>query len=231
MKIGIKKASNYIMDKLTMDYAIRSSLARIIGHDIELSSFDRDNVISSLWRWISSPEDIHQTADTDELLDLLRERFGKDAVVETGTIGNGQNDYPTYAIELSNVRFHIAKLPNSYILSAAAPVSRATFQSCRPPRQAIGYMMAFDELMPEINKEIDKVTTQIATDKMVCNVSAATGKGIVDQLIEEGLDIPPIGCIRGTHNGRVVLYFSDSEEKINSPLDHLRARLTHRFSK
>ena len=56
------------MDKLTMDYAIRSSLARIIGHDIELSSFDRDNVISSLWRWISSPEDIHQTADTDELL-------------------------------------------------------------------------------------------------------------------------------------------------------------------
>ena len=219
------------MNKLTMDYTIRSSLARIIGHNIEISSFNRDNVISSLWRWISSPEDIHQTADTDELLDLLRERFGKDAVVETGMTGNGQNDYPTYAIDLSNVRFHIAKLPHSYILSAAAPISSPTFQSCRPPKQAIGYMMAFNDLMPEINKEIDNVMTQISADNMVCTVSAATGKGIIDQLIEEGLDIPPIGCIRGTHNGRVVLYFADSEEKINSPLDHLRARLTHRFSK
>lgn len=45
------------MNKLTMDYTIRSSLARIIGHNIEISSFNRYNVISSLWRWISSPLD------------------------------------------------------------------------------------------------------------------------------------------------------------------------------
>ena len=92
-------------------------------------------------------------------------------------------------------------------------------------------MIAFNDLMPEIHKEIDKVLAQIAMNNMLCSVSAATGKGIVDQLIEEGVDIPPIGSIRGTANGRVVLYFANSDEKINSPLDHLRARLKRRFSK
>ena len=92
-------------------------------------------------------------------------------------------------------------------------------------------MVAFNELMPDINRHINDTISRIAMDNMLCNVSAATGKGIVDQLREEGVDIPPISHIRGTPNGRVVLYFADSDEKINSPMDHLRARLTRRFSK
>ena len=219
------------MNKLITDFTLKSSIAHIIGRNIDVSSVDRDKVISSLWHWVSAPQERHLTADTDELLDLLRDKFGAGEVVETGTVSNGEMDFQTYSIALSNVRFHIAKLPQSYILSAAAPITRPIYQSCRPPKQIIGYMIAFNDLMPEIHKEIDKVLAQIAMNNMLCSVSAATGKGIVDQLIEEGVDIPPIGCIRGTANGRVVLYFANSDEKINSPLDHLRARLKRRFSK
>lgn len=224
------------MHSLISDFTIKSSIEQIINRSysirsVDITSIDRNSVISSLWRWTSSPEDLHQTADTDELLELLRERFGADAVVETGTVSNGQNDFLTYEIALPNVRFYIVWLPHCYLLSAAAPASKLTFQSCRPPKQVIDYMVAFNELMPDINRHINDTISRIAMDNMLCNVSAATGKGIVDQLREEGVDIPPISHIRGTPNGRVVLYFADSDEKINSPMDHLRARLTRRFSK
>ena len=58
-----------------------------------------------------------------------------------------------------------------------------------------------------------------------------TGKGIVDGLIEEVIEIPEIECIRGTANGRIVLHFKNGAEKMSCPLNHLRARLKRRFSK
>ena len=133
------------MNKLITDFTLKSSIAHIIGRNIDVSSVDRDKVISSLWHWVSAPQERHLTADTDELLDLLRDKFGAGEVVETGTVSNGEMDFQTYSIALSNVRFHIAKLPQSYILSAAAPITRPIYQSCRPPKQIIGYMIAFND--------------------------------------------------------------------------------------
>ena len=184
------------MNSLISDYTIKSSIEQIINRshsirNVDITAISRDSVISSLWRWVSRPEEPNQTADTDELLDLLREKFGAYAVVETGTVNNGQDDFLTYEIGLSNVRFHIVRLPKSYLISAAVPPSKITFQSCRPPKQIIGYMLAFNELMPDIHKHINDTISQIAMDNVLCRVTAASGKGIVDQLIGEGLDIPP----------------------------------------
>ena len=67
---------------------------------------------------------------------------------------------------------------------------------------------------------------------MICDVTAASGKSIIDQLIaEEGLEIPHIDRICGTANRRVKVYFADSSEKINCPLDYLRSRFLRRFGK
>ena len=74
--------------------------------------------------------------------------------------------------------------------------------------------------------------TLIVDNSTIVDGTAASGKGIIDQLIaEEGLEIPHIDRICGTANGRVKVYFADSSEKINCPLDYLRSRFLRRFGK
>ena len=83
-----------------------------------------------------------------------------------------------------------------------------------------------------VHDYIDQNLSAAAKENMISDVTAATGKGIIDQLItEEGLEVPPISSICGTANGRVKVYFADSSEKINCPLDYLRSRFLRRFGK
>lgn len=52
----------------------------------------------------------------------------------------------------------------------------------------------------------------------------------MEQLNEEvNLNIPDIACIKETPQRCVILYFADMDEKINCPLDYLKARLLRRF--
>jgi hypothetical protein len=93
------------------------------------------------------------------------------------------------------------------------------------------YKKAFEEQMPKIHSYIDDVISDVARENMVCSITAATAKGMIEQIItEEGLDVPKICSIRGTEKGRVILYFEELDEKINCPLDYLRARLIRRFA-
>lgn len=214
---------------LITDHTIKSCISQIIRRGntgIDITSINRADVIATLWRWINLPDQLHQPADTDELIRLLRKKFGEDSVIDTGTVDKHQ----TYKIHLSNVTFYIMKLEQSYLLSPGLPITKAIRQSVRPSKQVVGYMLAFNELMPDIQMYIDKTIAETARDNMLCDVYAATAKGIVEQLREEGVKIPEISCFRGTANGRVILYISDSDEKINSPMDHLRERLIRRFS-
>lgn len=216
---------------LITDYTLKSCISKIIDRDsrnsIDVTSINRTDVIATLWSWINLPEKLHEQADADALLRLLRRKFGDDSVIDTGIVDN----HHTYKIHFSNVTFYIMKLEQSYLLSAGIPITKAHRQSVRPSKQVLGYMLAFNELMPDIQTHIDNTIAEVARDNMLCHITAATGRGIVDQLRGEGVEIPEISCIRGTANGRVILYFADSDEKINSPMDHLRARLIRRFYK
>lgn len=90
---------------------------------------------------------------------------------------------------------------------------------------------AFDEAMPRIHAYIDETISTVARENMLCSITAATAKGMIEQIIsEENLDVPKISCIRGTDKGRVILYFDELDEKINCPIDYLRARLIRRFA-
>ena len=64
---------------------------------------------------------------------------------------------------------------------------------------------------------------------MISNLVVSTAKGIVAQMMEEGVDVPKITCVRGTPERRVILYFEDDSMKLNCPLDYLRSRLYRRF--
>ena len=215
------------------DFTLKASIRRIVHdtysrHMAEPAAVYHDIVISLVWNWIYTPEVLNQTVNTDELVELLRKEYGYDAVEDKGVV----DGYQRYEILFSNVRFHIVKLPMSYRIGAALPVTNVVYVSCWNPQETLCFMRAFNELIPAVHDYIDQNLSAAAKESMICDVTAASGKGIIDQLIaEEGLEIPHIDRICGTANWRVKVYFADSSEKINCPLDYLRSRFLRRFGK
>ena len=126
-------------------------------------------VISQLWSCISTPQVKNQTADTDTLIGLIRMEYGNDSVKDSGLIDGHQK----YEVDLSNVRFHIVKLPHSYIVSAARPEKKIRYISCQLPKDMITYMSAFDEVIPKIIKHIEQ------------NVSERTRKAVLRRLVRK----------------------------------------------
>ena len=87
----------------------------------------------------------------------------------------------------------------------------------------------FERFIPLIDEEIEKLTAQKRKGNILAEMVVSTAKGIIDDLRQTGAaDIPGFSAIRGTDKGRVIIYFRTTE-KINAPLDHLRARLVRRF--
>ena len=219
------------MNRPITDYAIKSYVEQIIKgsydiRNVEISSISRDLIISTLWSWISRPDNLKQLCDADELINILRQEFRDEGLIDTGILQGRQ----TFEIQLSNVRYYIMRMSECTIINAVQIANKYTVMTGRPPMEMVRYMRAFNDLIPEIHRHIDKKLDKIAFDNTLCHIAAITGKGIVDGLIEEGIEIPEIECIRGTFNGRVVLHFKNGAEKMSSPLDHLRARLKRRFS-
>ena len=106
------------------DFTLKSSIRRIVHdtysrHMAEPAAVYHDIVISLVWNWIYTPEVLNQTVNTDELVELLRKEYGYDAVEDKGVV----DGYQRYEILFSNVRFHIVKLPMSYRIGAALPVT------------------------------------------------------------------------------------------------------------
>ena len=100
-----------------------------------------------------------------------------------------------------------------------------------PAEEMIAYMRIFNDRIPAIHHQIDHEFQQIAHKKMLCNLTEATARGMIAQLIEEeNLDIPEITKLRGTDKGRVTISFAGIPGKFSMPLDHLRARFMRRFA-
>ena len=86
------------------------------------------------------------------------------------------------------------------------------------------------QFMPQIHVWIDEAIANMLRDKMICEIIASTGRGIIDQVAaEENLDMPKITEIIGTKEKRVIIHFEGTDEKLSTPLNYLRIRLINRF--
>jgi hypothetical protein len=213
-----------IMGAIITDYTLKSYIRQIVR-----DTTNRNTVISRLWEWIYHPNirDPLPEVDTDSLLELLVTEFGSEAVKDRGTV----DDIQRHEIIMQNITFHLVRLPGRYMVSAGMPAKSVSFSKYRNPEETVEYMRAFNDAMPTIHMYIDENIAAKERAKLLSNITEATGRGMIEQIKEEeGLEIPKISCIRGTDKGRVIIYFDEIDEKINCPIDYLRARLIRRFA-
>ena len=221
------------MENVITDYTIKSYINQIIyDHfdvtNINISAIDRDFIIATLWRWISTPMFGYSDVVTEGLVELMRQEFGDESIIDHG-ITDGHRKYE---IKLSNTSFHFTELPDSYLMGAGRPIKIIRHLPCLPPKEMITYMRAFNEKMHAIHNHIDQQIQQIAQKQKLCNLTEATARGMIAQLIEEeNLDIPEITKLRCTDKGRITISFAGIPGKFSMPLDHLRARFLRRFGR
>jgi hypothetical protein len=90
-------------------------------------------------------------------------------------------------------------------------------------------MIAFDQHIPQIHEWIYETISQKAKENLLCDITSATSKAIIEEVIaEEGLITPKIISVKGTHKGRVIVRFETSEE-LNCAQNYLRSQLIRRF--
>ena len=193
----------------------------------DITEVNTSVVMGRLLTSMFNPRKCGLRADTDKLLKLIYQEFGVDHITDIGVV-NGNR---TYKLSLSNVTFHILILHDSYYITLSQPKENIVYTSCKPPEEIIICLRKFNDLFPKINECIKRNISQKIQEKMIHDITETTGRNIIKKLTEEGLDIPNITKVRATDNGRVVVYFADTTQKINSSLDNLRARFLKRFSK
>ena len=220
------------MENLITDYTIKSYIHQIISDHYDVNNFDisaikREYIIAILWRWISTPRQGNPNVVTKRAIELMRQEFGDQSVIDQGVT----DGHRKYEIKLSNTSFHFTELPQSYLMGAGRPIKIIRYSPCLPAEEMIAYMRAFNDKIPTIHNYIDHEFQQIAHKKMLCNLTEATARGMIAQLIEEeNLDIPEITKLHGTEKGRVTISFAGIPGKFSMPLDHLRARFLRKFA-
>lgn len=220
------------MNDYINENSIKSNIRRVLYthpdfKDSAPSTISHDAVIDVVWVWTCQSNFVSKPRRDEllEFLDLARKTLGNDAIDDLGD--------SLYMIRLPNTTWLVKGVNSGYTISLKKEVNWTTFAiTYNLPENNLSYMSIFDRYIEKIHGWIDEVLTQKAKDSMICDMIATSAKGIIEQLRKEhNLDVPRIGCIRGTREKRVILYLADTDEKINCPLDYLRVRLLKRFGK
>lgn len=220
------------MELPNISYTLKSDIRRIISARIQYTMCDPmeikpEDIIPTLWRWCIGYDTKNKSqASCHELLELVRKEYGSDSIKELPT----KNEYSSYVITLPNCPWYLNERENNtaYISPCGVKKSDRSLK-IKAPESTLAYMIAFDQHIPQIHEWIDETISQKAQEKLLGDITAATGKGIIDRLItEERLTIPAIIFFRGTHTGRVHIRFTTGEV-MNCPLNYLRSRLIRRF--
>lgn len=223
------------MEKPITDFILKSHIRQLLRnkknvYGSNIASVDRNDIVSRLWDWIYIPHISDATeagADTKHLLELLRKGSEICTVEDSGDMYGAIR----YEICFPSIKFHLIKLHDRYMVTAAKAPTSVSFSRFRSPEETVAYMNAFNDAMPAIYRYIEEEIAALARNELLASITTSTAKGMIEQIInEEGLDVPKICSIRGTEKGRVILYFEELDEKINCPLDYLRARLIRRFA-
>lgn len=222
------------MELPDISYTLKSNIPRIIAARIQYTmcdpmAIDPEEILPTLWLWCIGYDTKNKSqASCHELLELVRKEYGSDSIKELPT----KNEYSSYVITLPNCLWYLNERENNTAyISPSRVVKSDRSLKIKAPESTLAYMIAFDQHIPQIHEWIDETISQKAQEKLLGDVTAATGKGIIDRLItEERLTIPAIIFFRGTHTGRVHIRFTTGEDLI-CPLDYLRSRLIRRFKR
>ena len=212
----------------TISYTLKSNIPRIVAARIQLSmcdpmSISYEDIIIVLWRWTFGYEkDCDIEIDPTTLLDILRSYFGTQSIEEY--------EESSYKITLPNSTWYLTdKAELGYNIVPCRPDKSSISMKMRVPHVTVAYMKEFDRCIPQVHEWIDETLSQKAQENILCDMTAVTGKAILEEVVkEEGLNVPAIISLRGTHQGRVLIRFTTGEE-INCPMDYLRSQLIRRF--
>lgn len=211
-----------------------SSLFRESGGSAEI----RERILDRLWTVIyNTAEKNVEGATLGAFLNIMREKYG----VEVVSAEDSSNRYilcmprGNWVVEALvpseglNGGFTIIRMVTENFQQNRPQGCKSSMYSRRSSADTAEFISRFDENLPFINQCIDDCLSECARNGMISNLVVSTAKGIVAQMMEEGVDIPKITCMRGTPERRVILYFEDGSMKLNCPLDYLRSRLYRRF--
>ena len=216
----------------TIEYTLKSNIPRIIASHIQYTMCDPmsvrfDDIIPTLWRWTYCYHMAEAAvSDYKKLLELLCDEYGPESI-ETKMDDYG---YLIHTIQLPNsIWYLVPKDDDTYHISPYHPKSYTLISRNRQADVTASFMREFDRYIPKIHEWIENAISEKAREKLLCEITVATGKGIIEDVArEDGLTIPSIEYIRGTHKGRIFIQFTTGLE-LNCPLDHLRAKLVRRF--
>ena len=212
------------MENIISEEALKSYIKAIVSQNY---SPCREDILTRLWEWILKYCPYINGHELDEMKERLCEHYDKVDIVDIGKV----NGIPTRILSLPNSSWYLRQSGPAFYIAPSKVMLR--MYRCREwdANLAAQYISAFDRIRPKVIEQIDVVISETARGRMLCEISAATGLAILEQVKEEEcLSIPEVASIRGTEKGRVVIYFA-SGEKINCPLDYLRSRLIRRFKK
>lgn len=92
------------------------------------------------------------------------------------------------------------------------------------------YQAEYQKFLPYIRKQCSILETERRKKAILSDINSATARAMINELSEQSLvHLPKIYAIRGDAKGRVEVRFESPHNSINTPLDHLRARLIRRF--
>ena len=238
--------NSYNLKSRVTNIIVSSSVFRDSGGSYEL----REKILDHLWKMLYNTHGMsNEDKSLEKFLDVVREKYGAEAVSADDVVRMDDAKTPVqpisrskYKVSLPHSTWIIEGMTDGGTKTGGRSMEREGFTLCRMSTgcQAAMYssrgsvdtaefISRFDENLPLINRYMDDCLSECARNRMICDLVVSTAKGIVAQVVEEGVDIPKVTCVRGTPERRAVLYFEGTNNKINCPLDHLRSRLYRRF--
>lgn len=93
------------------------------------------------------------------------------------------------------------------------------------------YFAEYQKFEPFIREQCKSLGAERRKKAILADIHEATARATINELSEDGhVDIPKIFAVKATDTGRVTIEFNCPSCTIKAPLDHLRARLTRRFT-
>ena len=226
------------MENIINEYKLKSNTARIVILSMQFNqqiykcdpmSFNREDVIAKLWGWTYGDwtygeEKKHSSfSEYIELLDILKAEYGPESIVERS------DDSFSYTIKLLNSTWYLTQVGESAYNITCMEEDSISSLRLRDPYETSEFMKSFDHYIPQIHDWIDEIIAEKAKENLLCDITSATSKAIIEEVIaEEELMIPKIISVKGTHKGRVIVSFETGEE-LNCAQNYLRSHLIRRF--
>ena len=93
------------------------------------------------------------------------------------------------------------------------------------------YFAEYQKFEPFIREQCKYLEAERRKKAILADIHEATARAIINELSEENLvALPKIFAVKATDAGRVTIEFNSPSCTINTPLDHLKARVIRRFT-